>query len=272
MKRRLPQIRAEQLERVEFSPPAGALERWNAALRAETDDNSISLYGVIGDSYGGVTVSRIASALRSIGAQDVTVNINSPGGDFFEGVAIYNLLRDHPHQVTVRIIGLAASAASVIAMAGDRIEIAKSASVMIHKVWSIVIGNSDDLREAAKVFDRFDDTLAELYSERSGQAKQDVAGLLAAETWFNGNEAVAHGFADALMPADQLHEDETEPAHARALRRIEAALACQGIPRSERRSLLKQLRQPDPDDGIVAQGFIQEIRAARASLSKLISD
>ena len=130
----------KQLPRIEAIAPAKicafeqdvrTLDRWNAnVITNDASDNTISVLDVIGADYisgEGVTAKRIAAALRSIGNKDVIVNINSPGGDFFEGVAIYNLLREHPAKVTVQVLGLAASAASIIAMAGDEILIAKSA-------------------------------------------------------------------------------------------------------------------------------------------------
>src|SRR5690606_23214700 len=111
---------------------------------AEGDDpNTISIYDVIGEDWwtgGGFTAKRAAAALRSIGKNPVTVNVNSPGGDMFEGIAIYNLLREHPAEVTVNVMGLAASAASIIAMAGDKINVALGSFVMIHNAWGIVIG------------------------------------------------------------------------------------------------------------------------------------
>src|SRR5690606_15536984 len=120
----------------------GALSRWNPGVRAAAEDSetSITIYDVIGEDYwtgGGVTVSRIDGALRKIGNRDVTVFINSPGGDVFEGIAIYNRLREPPANVTVKIMGLAASAASIIAMAGDRIEIGTASFLMVHNAWVV---------------------------------------------------------------------------------------------------------------------------------------
>src|SRR5690606_36870947 len=105
-----------------------ALDRWDAGVRAAVEDQgdrTISVYDVIGYDWWtgeGVTAKRIAGALRSMGAGPVTVNINSPGGDLFEGLAIYNLLREHQVHITTKVVGLAASSPSVIAMAGDTIQ------------------------------------------------------------------------------------------------------------------------------------------------------
>lgn len=120
-----------------------ALDRWNGGIKAAaTDDNSISVFDVIGQDYWGegVTAKRIAGALRAMNGADVTVNINSPGGDMFEGLAIYNLLREYQGKVTVKVLGIAASAASVIAMAGDDIQIGRGAFLMIHNCWVVAMG------------------------------------------------------------------------------------------------------------------------------------
>ncbi|MCA2026147.1 ATP-dependent Clp protease proteolytic subunit [Enterobacter sp. K16B] len=123
-----------------------ALDRWDGGIKAAaTDDNSISVFDVIGQDYWGegVTAKRIAGALRAMNGADVTVNINSPGGDMFEGLAIYNLLREYEGRVTVKVLGIAASAASVIAMAGDEIQIGRGAFLMIHNCWVYAMGNDD---------------------------------------------------------------------------------------------------------------------------------
>lgn len=97
----------------------------------------------------GVTAKRISAALRAIGNNDVVVNINSPGGDMFEGLAIYNLLRSHSGKVTVNILGIAASAASIIAMAGDEVQMGRGAFLMIHNCWAVGVGNRHDFAKLA---------------------------------------------------------------------------------------------------------------------------
>src|SRR5690606_40681426 len=106
-----------------------------------------------------------------IGSQDITVRINSPGGDMFEGIAIYNLLRAHPAKVTVEGLGWAASAASIIAMAGDEIRMGLGSFMMVHTAWGIVIGNRHDMRDAATLFDRFDAAIADIYQARTGMKR-----------------------------------------------------------------------------------------------------
>ena len=139
----------------------------------------------------GETVPRIASALREIGSKPVTLQINSPGGDAFEGVAAFNLLRAHPADVTVQILGLAASAASIIAMAGDQIEIARNASLMIHDASGIVVGNKTNMREFASILDQLDAALAGTYAARTGLPVNTIASWMGTEKWINAEAAVS---------------------------------------------------------------------------------
>ncbi len=238
--RQLPKINALSIDGVKWDAPSDAVGRWDAAVKGAADSDTITMYDMIGsDGWSeGVTAKRIGSALRAIGSRDVTVLINSPGGDFFEGLAIYNLLREHPHKVTVKVVGLAASAASVIAMAGDEIQVAKSGFLMIHNAWSLVIGNRHDLRSAADVMDQFDASMADLYAAAAGIEVKEAAAMMDAETWMSGQAAVDAGFATALLPADEIIEEPDQTNASLAAKR----LAKQGMPRSERRALLEQIK------------------------------
>lgn len=230
-------------------PSARAVERWNSAVMASTGDgeNVIRMFDVIGEDWlgGGVTAKKVAAALDGFKGEPVTAQINSPGGDFFEGLAIYNLLRDYKGEITVKVLGLAASAASVIAMAGDRIEMARASFMMIHNVWVMAIGNRNDLRDIADTLEPFDQVAIDLYAARTGLAAKDVAAMMDRETFIGGQAAVDKGFADALLPADEgsagdkpkQEFDQTILAH-----RLDALLAKAGMPRSERRALIKQMR------------------------------
>lgn len=244
MKRKLPQLMSLSApQRFAFEISESAEARWNPALQAKDDEDTISMYDPIGANWmgEGVTAKRIAAVLRGMGDKNVIVNLNSPGGDVFEGIAIYNLLREHKGEVTVRVLGIAASAASVIAMAGDRVEISRAAFLMMHNVWGGVIGNRHDLRENADVMETIDAALAEVYAARSGKDARAIGKLMDKETWFGGNEAIEQGFADALLPADEIEEKDNQGSHSNALRRVDVALARQGVPRAERRTLLAQI-------------------------------
>jgi len=219
-----------------------ALDRWDGGIKAAaTDDNSISIFDVIGQDYWGegVTAKRIAGALRAMNGADVTVNINSPGGDMFEGLAIYNLLREYEGRVTVKVLGIAASAASIIAMAGDDIQIGRGAFLMIHNCWVYAMGNRHDFAELAQSLEPFDTAMADIYAARSGLDMAAVQKLMDAESYIGGSDAVVKGLADSLLSADAVSDGDDSPSAA--LRKLDALLAKTNTPRSERRKLIKAL-------------------------------
>lgn len=232
-----------------------ALERWDPGIRAADDkeaERTISMFDVIGQDFWtgeGVTAKRVASALRNMGAGPVTVNVNSPGGDMFEGLAIYNLLREHKGEVTVKVLGLAASAASVIAMAGDEVQIARAGFLMIHNAWVLAIGNRHDLREMADTLEPFDRAMADIYAARTGEEQKAMAKLMDSETWIGGSDAVDGGFADSLLPSDEIGKGEGKKAAT--VRRIEAALRASGMPKSEAMKLISEFKSSagDPAGG-----------------------
>lgn len=163
---------------------------------AAADSAEILLYDEIGT--WGITAADFAGALKATGGGDVCVRINSPGGDVFDGLAIYNLLNAHPGKVSVVIDGLAASAASVIAMAGDTIEMAASAFMMIHNAWGIVVGNRNDMRATADTLQKIDGQLADIYADRSGCDQDAVTAMMDAETWLTADECKSQGFCDCV--------------------------------------------------------------------------
>lgn len=224
-----------------------ALDRWSPGIRAASEDepNTISILDVIGyDPWtgDGVTAKRIAGALRNIGAKNpVTVNVNSPGGDMFEGLAIYNMLREHQGDVTIKVLGLAASAASIVAMAGDTVQIARSGFLMVHNAWVLAMGNRNDLRDYADTLEPFDLAMADIYAARTGSDVSDMQKLMDAETWIGGSDAVERGFATELLPSDQVKQVDGATS-ASAVRRIESALRHAGLPRSEAMRLINEFK------------------------------
>lgn len=245
--RKLPEIQAfQQPSAYQWDVPSDALARWTDMPVAAADDaaNTITIYDMIGEdpwSGGGFTARRMNAALRSIGAKDITVKINSPGGNVFEGFAIFNELRQHKARVTVEIMGIAASAASYIAMAGDDIRMGLGTFLMIHNAWGVVIGNRNDLDAAAKTLEQIDGAQIDIYESRTGLKRAEIEKYMDAETFFTAKEAVAKGFADSVM------EKETSggaSASARpeinAKRRLDALLAQTGVPRVERRRMLHE--------------------------------
>lgn len=236
------------MPRFELNPQA--LASWNPSIKAAVAEqsNSITMYGVIGDSYDsyygqGVTLSRIDAALRSIGDNEVDVYINSPGGDMFEGIAIYNRLREHPKKVTVKVIGLAASAASIIAMAGEDRLIAKSAFLMIHNCWSYFVGNRHELRSIADQLQEFDMSMRDVYIDTSGSPEKDIEEMMDREAYLSGRTSVDKSFMTGYLSADEITTEATpEDTQTNALKALDVALSKSGMPRSERRKLLADLK------------------------------
>lgn len=248
--RQLPEIRADfRMSAAQFDVRPDALERWQPDVRAaDSGDASISIYDTIGDNWEGtgVTAKRISAALRTIGAKDITVNINSPGGDFFEGVAIYNLLRQHAGRVIVQVMGLAASAASIVAMAGDQIRMGDGAFLMIHNAWAVAIGNRHDLEAAAATLVSFDAAMAKVYAARASIALDDAAAMMDKETWMSAEKAVANGFADGILESATVTKDPSASASRRALAAVEAAMAKAGYSRAARRETFANLFADTP--------------------------
>jgi ATP-dependent Clp protease, protease subunit len=173
-------------------------------IKAQGGEAEVFLYDAIvsdeqeAEWFGGVAAAPFVKALRGIKADTIHLRINSPGGSVFAARAIEQALRDHPARVVAHIDGLAASAATFVAMAADEVVISKGALFMIHKAWSIAMGNSDDLIESAALLEKIDGTLVDTYATRTGQKPEQVAQWMADETWFTAAEAIEHGFADKL--------------------------------------------------------------------------
>lgn len=169
---------------------------WYSIKNATQDRAEVFIFDEIG--WWGVTAQNFIKDFKEITAKDIDLRINSPGGAVFEGMAIFNAIKRHPSNVVVHVEALAASIASVIALAGNEVNIAKNAHVMIHKAFTVSIGNADDLRKEAEILDRIDDSIAEIYAERLDEHKGDILNLMDAETWFNADEALEIGLADTI--------------------------------------------------------------------------
>jgi len=247
--RKLPEAKAFQRpQNFQWDAPSDVLAKWAETPVAASDpaENTITMFEVIGEDWrsgGGVTAKRISAALRSIGNNDVTVKINSPGGDMFEGIAIYNLLRGHPAKVTVEVLGWAASAASIIAMAGDEIRMGLGTFMMVHNAWGVVVGNRHDMREAADLFDGFDGAIADIYEARTGMKRASIEKLMDAETFMGPSEAVKNGFADVVDDGISATEGDANNMDRglMARRQTEAALARAGFTRDKRSELLAEM-------------------------------
>ena len=170
------------------------------SIQAKADQSAdISIFDEIG--FFGVNAKQFIGDLKAIDAKTIKLAINSPGGSVFDALAMYNALRQHPANVEVTVLGVAASAASLVAMAGDTIVMPENAFMMIHNPLNFAYGNADELREMADVLDKIGASLVATYANRTGLPEAEIKALLDAETWLNAEEAVLKGFADELQPA-----------------------------------------------------------------------
>jgi len=167
---------------------------------ADAGTGLIEIFDSIGES--GTTPARISAALRSIGPKPITVAINSPGGAIHDGLTIFNLLRGHGASVTTRVLGLAASAAAVVAMAGDQVEMAKASQMMVHRSQGLAAGNAELMRQVAVALDKVDGVMADIFTARTGLPRNQIVAMLQDETFFDASEAVDLGFADRLIAQD----------------------------------------------------------------------
>ena len=142
------------------------------------------------------------------GSGDVTVWLNSPGGDCVAAAQIYNMLKEYPGNITIKIDGIAASAASLIAMAGDEVLMSPVSMMMIHNPMTAAIGNADDMQKAAAMLDEVKDSIINAYELKTGLSRAKLAHLMDDETWMNAVKAVELGFADGILYRDSDKEDE----------------------------------------------------------------
>lgn len=186
-------------------------------LRLSAADNSdeaeVFIYGDIGGWWGGVSAEDFAKDIVALDVKTLNVRLNSPGGLVFEGVAIYNALARHKANVVIHVEGLAASIASIIAMAGDEVRIAEGSRFMIHDPWSMVMGAASDLRAEADILDGLKSDLIDIYAARTEQSRDDLSKWMGDETWLSARDAVDKGFADEMTPAKK---KKKENAHAQS--------------------------------------------------------
>ncbi len=198
---------------------------------AKKHKGEIILYGDIGFD---ITAKEFSDELKALDSpHDIDVRINSFGGDVFDGVAIYSRLIDSGATITVFIDGIAASAASVIAMAGHEIHIAEAGFVMIHDAWVLTMGNASELRKKAAQLEAVSEQIAGIYQRRTGQEMVKIRELMAAEAEFNATQAVELGFATSVFEAERLaahydperHHFKTPPSVTFPVRMAEAQRA-----------------------------------------------
>lgn len=173
-------------------------KNWFRMQAKEDQTADIYIYDEIGG--WGISARRFTEDLISLGnLSHINLHIHSPGGEVFDGIAIYNQLKNHSATITVYIDGLAASMASVIAMVGDTVIMPKNAMMMIHKPWGVSWGDANDMREYADLLDKLENVLIPAYVAKTGKTTEEITAMLEQETWLDGDECVEHGFADKVI-------------------------------------------------------------------------
>jgi len=199
--------------RLRFAGAAAHLpNRWNLDTGVATRTATLHLYGAIGGFWGEIDARDVVPAIRALDVDELHVYVNSPGGDVYDGVAIRNALRQHSARVVVHVDGLAASAASFIAVAGDEVVMGQHSELMIHDAWMLTIGNADMLREDADDLDRLSDNIAAMYAEKAGGTAAEWRAVMKAEAWYSADEAVAAGLADRVDDVADRDADEAAAA------------------------------------------------------------
>jgi ATP-dependent Clp protease protease subunit len=173
--------------------PKSAAAKWFDFRNAKDESVDLFIYDVVGDSWTGNDAAALVKEIAGYKKKRINARINSPGGSVFDGVAIFNALKNHDGGVTTFIDGLAASIASIIALAGDRIVMADNAMMMIHNPSSFSFGEAKDLRKDADILDQIKETLINAYVTKTGKQRDAVASDMDKETWFTASEAKAYG-------------------------------------------------------------------------------
>lgn len=179
-------------------------------VQNKADDDTVTevfIYDEIG--FWGETSADFARKMAAIDTPVIHLHINSPGGEVFEGVAIYHTLKAHSAEIIVFVDALAASAASFIAQAGDKILVLRNATMMIHDASAICVGNAEDMHETGDLLDKVSDNIADIYSQRAGGTAEEWRGVMRAEAWYSAQEAVDAGLADEIL---DLSDEDAEKA------------------------------------------------------------
>ena len=172
------------------------------AVKNETDEQAdVFIYDVIGESWDGESISakNFISTLNGMKKKRLNVRVNSPGGSVFDGVAIYNALCQHEGGVVTTVEGLAASIASIIALAGKTVRMATNASFMIHNPWTLAYGDATAMRKTADMLDVVKETLLNTYEARSKKKREAIADAMDEETWMTASVAKQWGFVDEVF-------------------------------------------------------------------------
>lgn len=171
----------------------------------------LTLSGPIGDTWfsEGISAKKIKRALDGVSG-DVTIKLNSPGGDVFEGIEIYNYLKSHSANITIEVTALAASAASLVAMGADKVVMLNGATMMIHEASTFCYGNKTDIKKTLNALETIDQSIIDIYKDKTNKTEEELRSMLEGETWLTADEAVAQGFADERASVASTDSEEVE--------------------------------------------------------------
>lgn len=198
-----------------------------AAAGDNADTTEVWIYDEIGPDWYGETVAAktFCQEIAAIDTPKIALHVNSPGGSVWDGAAIYNALKNHPAEVTTYIDGLAASIASVVALAGDTVVMAENAMFMIHNPWTIEIGDAEQMRKTADVLDKIGETIVNVYESRTGKPRDEITAAMSEESWLTADEALEWGFVDEVTKGVKAAALSSFDLKALGFRKVPAALA-----------------------------------------------
>lgn len=232
-------------------------------------DATMYLYDEIG--WFGVEAEKFVKDINAITADTIHLRINSPGGSVFDGMSIYNTLKQHKARIVAHIDGLAASITSVIAMGADEIRASDESYIMIHEPWSIMIGNSEDMHKEGDLLEKIGGTISQTYQKKTGKGAEEINALMAGESWFTGAEAHEIGLVDVI---EEIEEDKKAKMNTilfdlSAFANVPDGLMAEGKQTPSERELEKILRDAGCSraqaKAILATGLPEDLRDAEAS-------
>lgn len=229
-------------------------------IRAQEDGEraEILIYDQIGkDWFGdGVGAEELVEELRGLDGRDLDVRINSVGGLVFEGLAIFNALDRHKGRVTTHVDGLAASIASVVALAGDEVRIAENAFFMVHNAWGVTIGNRNDMLDMAETLEKLDGSIAGTYMRKTGKDEADVRAWMDAETWFSAADAKDVGLVDTVAEKREVKATfDLSKFHNVPQRLVQTRAATKPV-------------DPDPEPAIIEPALLELAAASMRTLDR----
>lgn len=172
-------------------------------LESNPKDGTLTVRGMIGDYDDAISADDFRTLLAEHSGQSVTIHLNSEGGSVTDGLSIFNAIVQHDGQVTIHVDVLAASIATVICCAADKVVMNSNAKLMIHRCWTAAMGNCKDFRQMAQTMEMLDGDIADVYAGRTGSSKDELLAMMDAETWLSAEEALAHGFIDSVHTVEK---------------------------------------------------------------------